>query len=160
MKLETKDVERFLAKIEKTDSCWIYRAGRDWDNYGVFCVTTDGKEFSWRAHRYSYVLHKGPIPDGLLVLHSCDNPPCVNPEHLFAGTSKENTQDMILKNRKRGVGNKGVANHRAKLSVEDVKSVRHLYFAERRTHQEIADFYRVSVGCISGVIYRRNWKHV
>lgn len=87
--------ERFWAKVQKTDNCWNWLASRGTYGHGVFGF--DGK--STAAHRYSYQLHKGIIPEGLLVCHTCDTPGCVNPEHLFLGTYKENMEDMSRKGR-------------------------------------------------------------
>ena len=90
-----KDIERFMAKVDKTDSCWVWAGAKTKRGYGKFGVR--GKTVS--AHRYAYLLLSGPISDGLLVCHGCDRPSCVNPEHLWLGTPSENTSDMVSKNR-------------------------------------------------------------
>lgn len=97
---EPQDV-RFWLHVNTTGACWLWNDGQRPDAYGHF-RRDDGRQVG--AHRFSYELHHGPIPDGLHVLHRCDNPPCVNPAHLFAGTRLDNMRDMIEKGRARPGG--------------------------------------------------------
>lgn len=107
------DKARFLSYIDKGGSnlCWLWNGWRDKDGYGKFRVG----ESKMPAHRYSYILHVGPIPDGMCILHTCDTPPCVNPAHLMPGTNRQNIDDMLSKGRQR----KGL-NHPRKLMPREV----------------------------------------
>ena len=89
------DRERFFAKVNKTETCWLWTAQKDKKGYGKFWF--DGKKGF--AHRYAYKSFNGPIEGKLLVCHSCDVPACVNPEHLWLGTVRDNAVDMVNKNR-------------------------------------------------------------
>jgi len=114
--------ERYFVKAGG-DNCWIW-------NGGVFSKDKPYAKFYHRgklvkASRYAYRLYKGRIPKGLDVLHKCDNPLCVNPNHLFLGTQLDNMRDMIRKGRKRVVV--GEAHPNAKLTDEDVAEIRRMY---------------------------------
>lgn len=85
----------FFARIQRSDACWLWTGGRGTRQYGKWSVR--GKWYP--AHRLAYTAFVGLIPDGMLVLHKCDNPPCVRPDHLFLGTHADNTADMIAKGR-------------------------------------------------------------
>lgn len=107
------------------------------------------------AHRVSWVLHHGPIPPGLLVCHRCDNPRCVNPEHLFLGTAKDNSQDMVRKGRV----SQGDRHPYAKLTTEQVVVIRKRA-ADGDDPGQIASDFGVSEWNVIHVIRRHTWKHV
>jgi hypothetical protein len=88
-------MKTFWNKVNKTSGCWLWTAGKHEKGYGTFWVSKK----CWKAHRYAWHLKHGKIPSGLCVLHKCDNPPCVNPDHLFLGTVLENNIDMFKKGR-------------------------------------------------------------
>lgn len=94
--------ERFWSKVQKGEGCWEWQGRRFPFGYGAFYL-----EGQWNgAHRASWRVHFGEIPDGLWVLHRCDNPPCVRPDHLFLGTHLDNVRDMCRKGRKRPRGSR------------------------------------------------------
>lgn len=95
--------ERFWAKVNKTDGCWLWTGCKDPKGYGY--IGTGGRRGPTKsAHRVSYELEHGEVPEGLHVLHDCDTPSCVRPSHLFAGTPLDNTRDMMRKGRARFAG--------------------------------------------------------
>lgn len=91
-------IKRFWKKVQKTDTCWIWTAYKNRQGYGRI-GTSAAKAMN--AHRVSWVIHKGSIPDAYFVCHSCDNTSCVNPDHLFLGTRQDNINDMMIKKRSR-----------------------------------------------------------
>jgi hypothetical protein len=154
--------ERFQEKwifIAPT-GCWDWTASIDGNGYGKLGVKGKFK----RASRISYELHKGPIPDGLCVLHTCDNPKCVNPDHLFLGTLAENTRDMMRKGRsKLGTNLEGEKHGRAKLKAKDVLAIREM----RRRHpgqSGVFDFlvrwFGVSPSQACAVANGISWGHI
>ena len=87
---------KFLARVDKSGDCWIWTGKISVHGYGI--IVLPGK-LEIGAHRVSYLIHRGDIPSGMFVCHRCDNPPCVNPDHLFVGSNLDNVADMTAKGR-------------------------------------------------------------
>lgn len=100
MKISSRNIEIFRSKTLVSAGCWIWTGRKNDQGYGKLSIANRTE----KAHRVSYVIHKGEIPSGLCVCHSCDNPSCVNPEHLWLGTQRENIYDCISKNRDNSSG--------------------------------------------------------
>ena len=147
--------ERFWRFVEKQDGCWKW-TGNKANGYGRFAVGAKADGY-FLAHRFSWELHnKQKIPEGMFVMHKCDNPECTNPEHLTLGTPKENTQDMIAKGRKRTVAPVGLGNGKSLLNEEKVRLIRQ----SNLPHAVIARELGVSPNCVRGVRIGRTWSHV
>lgn len=153
--------QRFWAKVQKTDSCWMWVGAKGRKGYGVF-GKGDGSKNLFRAHRYSYELHIGPIPEGLFVCHHCDNPACVNPEHLFTGTVQDNADDRIRKGRKGGGGSgpRPGENHPSAILTE----IKVIEIRKKREDgirlMPLAKEYGVTKAQISHICTRKSWKHI
>jgi hypothetical protein len=148
----SKSSRRFDSKVSRTDSCWWWRGAKKPSGYGNFYM--DGKYLS--AHRASWMLHRGPIPDGMNVLHRCDIPSCVNPDHLFLGSHKENFKDMMRKGRARGAPLGSEFTPMAKLTRVSVSEIRALRKSGAKL-REIAGKYGVSLATISLVCSGKTW---
>jgi hypothetical protein len=147
--------EHFWHQVQKDTECWEWTAATTPAGYGK--LTFYGESLA--AHRVSWELSNGPIPDGLWVLHRCDNPPCVRPEHLFLGTPRDNTLDMHLKGRAGIRGARGSRNAKAKLTEEDIIRIRDR-FAAGEMIVSLAVEYVVSVASVSNIVNGRTWGHV
>jgi len=140
---------RFHVKYAKqpNDGCWLWTGSKHTTGYGG--IRFRGR--MWGAHRVSWTLYRGEIPEGLSVCHTCDNPLCVNPDHLFLGNQKDNMLDARNKGRLQNM--KGTANHNSKLTEDDVRAIR----ADPRPQKTIATEYKVSASQVSRIVTRRNW---
>lgn len=147
--------ERFWRKVEKTtpDACWVWTANKLPSGYGVIGLGKLGRR-QVLAHRVSYELHYGPIAPRMFVLHSCDNPSCVNPAHLRQGTPQDNMLDMIAKGRK--VVPFGSDHFCARLDAEKVREIR----TSTETNVALAERFGVNPSAISNVRNGVTWKHV
>lgn len=145
----------FWTQVEPGDGCWPWIGRRMSSGYGEvhrFGVRTG-------AHRVSWELHFGPIPAGMLVCHHCDNSLCVNPDHLFLGTNKDNSQDMKAKSRGRGgAPYYGERNYNAKLTASQVSAIRSRYAAGGETLRSLAGEYGVSNGTIGKITKGDTWR--
>ena len=145
--------ERIEEKILRMPEagCWIWMGGTTVRGYGQI----ESKGMKHYAHRVSYELFVGPIPKGMYVCHSCDNVSCVNPNHLFLGTQKENLQDMASKGR----STRGSKNPMAKLSEEDVKDIKYL-INTGLSSKDLGVEYGVSSAAINLIKQGKRWNHV
>jgi hypothetical protein len=140
---------KMLAQCQTTESgCWEWTGARL--HFGHGRIRCDGK--MWRTHRLAYDEWVGPIPDGLDVLHKCDNPPCFNPDHLFVGTRSDNRFDCLAKNRHA----KGTSVHLAKLDEDAVSVIRNT----KRQTNALAERFGVSRTTIQRVRSGKTWKHL
>ena len=173
---------RFWEKVKKSDDCWVWTAAIDKCGYGYIGLGP-GKGMG-KAHRVSWQLHKGGIPEGLCVLHKCDNPSCVNPEHLFLGTQKDNAVDRELKGRgnqpvgdkhwthkhperlKRGDAHwtrhqpspfRGSNNPKAKLSQEQVDSILRIHALGGMNYLDLAHIFNVHASTIGRIVRKEIW---
>jgi hypothetical protein len=133
---------RLDERTDKSGDCWVWTGPKNNKGYGHFRMGRDT-----RAHRVSYVLNVGPIPDGLFVLHRCDNPSCVRPDHLFLGTHQDNMDDRTRKGR-----------NQSKLNAIEVAQIRDLVAARVMAQGQIARAYGVSDTTVSLIKHGHKWK--
>lgn len=148
--------KRFHEKTDASggpDACWEWTAARDTRNYGVLQVS--GRALG--AHRVSWELTNGPIPEGLFVCHKCDNPGCVNPSHLFLGTPADNMHDAIDKGRIHKVA--GERHGNAKLLDQDIPDILAM-LASGMSLAAVANHYRISRTTVCNIKNRKQWAHV
>lgn len=167
--LISQDVQRFWSRVDQTDgpdACWPWTRGRFSFGYGEIRLHNR----SWPSHRIVWLLTRGPIPDGLFVLHACDFPPCCNPKHLFLGTGKDNMQDAKQKGRlatgdrhpfrlRPEICLRGEANGAAKFTTIQILEIR-TRCAKGETQTSVAKRFGIRQGYVSDIVRRRTWKHI
>lgn len=151
--------DRFFRKVDMRgpDECWQWIGCKNVRGYGRFGIggRAGGTVL---AHRASYQLFVGDIPTGMVVLHTCDNPSCVNPNHLTIGTQSDNLADMRIKRRHRwGERPRGEGHRMAKLTLEQVNDIR-TKRQQGRTIQSLADEFGVSGGNVHFIVSGRTWR--
>jgi len=146
--------DRFWKKVTKTDTCWLWTGSIGNTGYGQLRVNRK----TVRAHRVSWELHNSKILSGMCVLHKCDNPPCVNPDHLFLGTHKDNASDREYK--ERGNHARGSAVGISKLQDWHVVIIRKMLASDLWTGKSISELFAVNNRSISNIKNNRTWKHI
>lgn len=144
MKITQKMIDRFWSKVDKSDGCWNWKASVTGYGYGQFPIS------SYKcigAHRFSSILHDGPIMNGDWILHRCNNPSCVNPKHLFRGNQSDNMRHCVASGRKIGY---------RKLNDEKVKIIRKM--AGTMSQSKIGKLMGVSQKNISFIVRRITWR--
>lgn len=156
IKPSASDIARFWSKVDKSggdDACWEWKNGKDNDGYGKFWFI----DYSIPSHRFSWFLANGKIPkDQPFICHTCDNPKCVNPAHLFAGDSDDNILDMMFKGRTL----LGERNSATTLKKEDVFQIRSLYASGGTTSRRLAKQFGVAKSTILRIIHGKTWAHL
>lgn len=184
LSLSEADAKRFWSHVEKTDGCWNWRTRRGLAPYAYGQARLFRRPLG--AHRLSYMMHVGEVPQGLQVCHRCDNPRCVRPDHLFLGTIGDNMRDRTAKGRQaRGQTHgwalhpervvrgdrhwskrlkdrvpRGERNGFATLTEADVIAIREAYAAGRASQNELARQYNTAQANVWRIIHRRAWQHV
>ncbi|MBX5089355.1 HNH endonuclease [Rhizobium lentis] len=148
--------DRLFDKVmpEPNSGCWLWLGGVSDKRYGKFRWS---EGVTALAHRASWIVHKGEIPTGLLVCHKCDNGFCVNPDHLFLGTAKDNSDDKLRKGRDTHAF--GESHGRSRLNDCHVKAILS-GLDDGRTYQSLADEYGVARRTIRDIKTGRNWRHL
>ena len=144
-------VDKLLDKLVETDSgCWEFIGGRGGSGYGY--ISIGYKEYE-STHRLAYKLWCGPIPEGMIVCHKCDNKPCCNPDHLFLGTTKDNKLDEMIK----GTHVKGSRQGASKLTEDDVLVIKRLIAEGNIPLTQIGRMYGVTSTSIYHIKNGTNW---
>lgn len=153
IRVDEPATKRFWAKVDKSGDCWNWTAAKRSTGYG--CLKVNGRLIS--AHRFSFVCHHGEVPEGMVICHACDNPACVRPEHLFAGTPHDNVTDMRSKGRANGP--RGHAHPSSCLTEEQVERVWAMR-AGGMSHRKIATAFNVAKSSITCILNGRSWRGV
>lgn len=162
----THPSERFWSKVDRRepDECWEWTGARLAQGYGFLKAgPLYERDTMWvKAHRLSWEIDHGElVPDGKYICHRCDNPPCVNPAHLYLGTAKNNAQDRADRRRGREHRDRGELSPRAKLTETDVRSIIvELQRLPRRSQASIAEEFGVKQPQISRIMRRESWAHL
>lgn len=155
VKITPEILERFWSKIDKENNpndCWEWMACKNRKGYGDFGING----ITYQAHRLSFLIHNGGSVDGMLVCHKCDNPSCVNPDHLWVGTTQENTLDML----KKGRSLKGEYHPISKLTEEIVLRIRLLYQGGGHSHSTLSQMFAIHSRTVGNIVNRERWAHV
>jgi len=159
-------IKKFFSFVEKTNNCWIWNGSVFHNGYGQFHLNNKKIKIHIRAHRFSYILFKGKIPHNKCVCHSCDNPSCVNPDHLWIGTHKENAVDRVRKGRSGDGGSykkkllglaRGERNSAAKINLQIANNIRKERNNKKYSLKKLAKKFRLSASQISNIIHNRHW---
>lgn len=151
-------LQRFWQRVNKSTGCWVWTGSTN-KGYGVF-----GTAGERRAHRLSWKIHYGAIPDGVNVLHGpCDDKLCVRPDHLYLGTQADNIRDTLERGQFPSGSRNGMRRypercHLAKLTIPEVKEIRRL--GQTHLQRELAHVFSISQQAISDILQRKIWVHI
>jgi len=141
-----------FSRVEVQGECLIWTGPVDPDGYGMVSY----KDETWRVPRLVWTFLCGPPRKGVMVLHSCDNPPCIRPDHLAPGSVMDNKQDQL----RRGRQPRGSAHGRAKINEAQVVEIRQLHRERGMIPRELGEMYGVSTAAVEFIVKRQTWRHV
>lgn len=156
--------ERFWSKVDKTGNCWLWTANSDRRGYGKFSLQCH----TYRSHRVAYQIAVGPVPDEMLILHKCDTPACVNPDHLYVGTHQMNMKDRQNKGRAAYGKRNGMSTHpetilrreaspRAKITMAIADSIRKDHAEGFKSHQKLGAKYGIKKSQVHNILTGKQW---
>lgn len=147
--------DRLHEKLEpNSNGCWLWTASVKEYGYGIIGLGRRGQGTA-KTHRVAWELYNGPIPEGLCILHKCDVPRCCNPDHLYAGTLKQNAQDTVNRGRNFRPNNRAERSSSSKLTIDQVNDIR----KKEMTQIKYAKKYNVSRSCVAEIWRGKNWKY-
>lgn len=144
--------EQLDAVLDKSGECWMWTKSTNRDGYGCFKYERKTK----MAHRVMYEFCKGPIPAGKVVMHSCDNPGCCNPDHLSVGTHAENKMDSVMKDRHCY----GERSPKAKLTADQVRRILAEGRSKHGMQRKLAREFGIHYSTVNVILSKRNWNHI
>jgi hypothetical protein len=146
-------LERFWSHVDRSHKCWTWTAGKSRDGYGQF---SPYNRHTMQAHRFIDIAFNGPhTPEQPHTLHTCDNPACVRPSHLFRGSNQDNVNDCIRKQRH----TIGERNRHARLTADDIRAIRERS-EKGGTTRDIANDYGIHINHVRNFIKRKRWTHI
>jgi hypothetical protein len=156
LEIEQQSIDRFWERVQKGDGCWLWTGSISDTGYGKACI---GHQRTMNAHRLSYVLTFGNIPDDMFVCYKCDNRQCVNPNHLFLGTPTANVHDMDQKGRRITPSKLGEKNPAAKITFEIAEKIRAEYSQKNLTMTQIGQKYGITGAQVNHIVKFVHWRH-
>lgn len=151
--LAMRNYRRFWSYVLKTETCWLWQGGMDDTGYGRVRFGDSAP----RAHRLSYEMEYGPIPDDQVIMHLCDTPACVRPDHLRLGTKDDNAKDRDAKGRG---GTHGERNKHAKLTEDQVREIRRKWTGAHGQMSALCREYGIKAPAMYAIVRRTGWKHL
>jgi len=163
--MRQRDIEIFWSKVEKTNGCWKYNGAKDRDGYHAHSYIANGKRIKTGAHRFMMMVNGHTIPKDYVVCHHCDNPSCVNPNHLFIGTVKDNNDDKVRKGRQTKL--LGSKNPLSKLDEATAKKIKaeavvgsRVGYNNGSNIKTVAKKYGVHIETVRLIANGKTWKHI